>query len=57
MAAKIRYLQDYKLDREQLYRSLFKHRHMNERLRKDNQELISENKRLNARLKNEAGHA
>ena len=60
MASKIRYLQvstfqtkvsdcfyqDYKLDREQMQIALFKQRHFNEKLKKDNLELIQENKTL-----------
>ena len=46
MAAKIRYLQDYKLDREQMQIALFKHRHMLDKLKKENTTLRDENVKL-----------
>ena len=48
MAAKIRNLQDFKLDREQMQIALFKQRHFNERLRKENEELLAENNQMAA---------
>ncbi len=50
MASKIRYLQEYKLDREQIQIALFKHRHLNERLQKDSGVMATEVRRLTDRL-------
>ena len=50
MASKIRYLQEYKLDREQMQIQLFKYRHVNERLSRDNAELASQVKALNQKV-------
>ena len=50
MASKIRYLQEYKLDRDQIQIQLFKYRHINEKLKKDNQSLNEEVKVLNKKL-------
>lgn len=50
MASKIRYLQEYKLDREQIQIQLFKYRHVNEKLKKENAGLSSQVKQLNRKV-------
>lgn len=50
MASKIRYLQEYKLDREQIQIQLFKYRHINDKLKKENATVNAEVKALNAKI-------
>ena len=50
MASKIRYLQEYKLDREQMQIQLFKYRHLNEKLKKENAGLSAEVRLLNKKV-------
>lgn len=52
MASKIRYLQEYKLDREQMQIQLFKYRHLNENLKKENAGLSAEVRLLNKKVEN-----
>lgn len=52
MASKIRYLQEYKLDREQMQIQLFKYRHLNEKLKKENAGLSAEVRLLNKKVEN-----
>ncbi len=46
MASKIRYLQEYKLDREQLQIDLIKYKHQNEKVKREMRELREENREL-----------
>lgn len=46
MASKIRYLQEYKEDREHLRIELVKHRHTNDKLKKEIRELKEENREM-----------
>jgi CHASE3 domain sensor protein len=50
MAHKIRYLQEYKEDREQMRIEFVKSRHVNDRLKKETKELREENRVLNRKI-------
>ena len=52
MAAKIRYLQDFKLDRDQMQISLFKHRHVLDKLKKENSTLREDNAKKQENIDN-----
>lgn len=50
MASKIRYLQEYKLDREQLQIDLIKYKHQNDKMKKELREVRDENREVTKRV-------
>ena len=50
MASKIRYLQEYKLDREQIQIELIRYKHLNDRYKKEIKEVREENRELNVKI-------